>query len=830
MSRVPQPSSSRTPTKTATPARSRIASTLSANGAKTRAPASSTAKPGTPTKPARAKNAESEPSQTPLSIREQIALKRAEVKKAQSRVAAGDGGLEIDESPPTQKQEEQEDPLLRWSLREAIERGRSTGTVNLGSRSLPCIPSALYEIHLGITPDRLKLVPEEPVVPPADPQAPPKRGRRDAPAWFEAQDLQALKASNNEILELQHEISLFGSLKAIDFHKNKLTSLPDTIADLSVLTNLDLSYNALTSLPANLFSLPELSVLNLSHNKLTTLPFNAPFASGTPSAKQQTSTSFFLPTVTRATKPLPKLHTLDVSYNNLTASGIDLEIPTSLVKVDLSVTPLGLEDPRCKPLMQALGRLKGLKELRFENSEIGDEAVPPDAFPDEAPFPSLRVLDFGETRVTMEAITKAFVNVKQQLKFEHSNQEPPEGVIKISVGKKVIKELWELEIEQRARARRHQTHASGDLSGSTEDGSGAQPREVIKEDWEIEAEQGLLTEGGRRRARAEAAAAASAAASSPTPASAKAASIASLGADTPPPKIEQTRSPSPPAGFALSSPQYYNSATQSLTLPPSTPPSKAAGHARTFSLAVNSTPSLASVKDLVVPAPTLPLAVIAIQPFARTLRELVLVNRRMDRSFALPLLTAENMDDCGLLPVLEELDLEGCNLGDTVSTFRSASSSPTDFSLDSTSSQRSSEPILPLIARLFPSLRSVNLSYNNITSAALGADELNAVILASEEKNKAGLKHLRLRGNRITDVNGFQQVAEAFKGNRNVPSWKLDELDLRDNEISKLLPELGLLPLDVFLVDGNTFRVPQRRIWEREGTKGLLSWLRGRIE
>ena len=26
------------------------------------------------------------------------------------------------------------------------------------------------------------------------------------------------------------------------------------------------------------------------------------------------------------------------------------------------------------------------------------------------------------------------------------------------------------------------------------------------------------------------------------------------------------------------------------------------------------------------------------------------------------------------------------------------------------------------------------------------------------------------------------------------------------------------------------FRVPARRIWEREGTKGLLSWLRGRIE
>ena len=78
-------------------------------------------------------------------------------------------------------------------------------------------------------------------------------------------------------------------------------------------------------------------------------------------------------------------------------------------------------------------------------------------------------------------------------------------------------------------------------------------------------------------------------------------------------------------------------------------------------------------------------------------------------------------------------------------------------------------------------------------------------------------------------------------------------MDLRDNEIGKLPAELGLLPLEVFLVEGNTyvysplsyvrklelvltfpecgrFRIPPRRVWEREGTKGLLSWLRGRID
>ena len=86
----------------------------------------------------------------------------------------------------------------------------------------------------------------------------------------------------------------------------------------------------------------------------------------------------------------------------------------------------------------------------------------------------------------------------------------------------------------------------------------------------------------------------------------------------------------------------------------------------------------------------------------------------------------------------------------------------------------------------------------------------------------------------------------AAQRNKELPAWELEKLDLRDHEIGKLPPELGLLPLDVFLVCGNmwvpdynvicdevwfwhgmhnSFRVPQKRVWEREG-----SWLRGRIE
>lgn len=93
------------------------------------------------------------------------------------------------------------------------------GSMNISSRSLPCIPSALFEIHLGITPDPLRSVPSEPPIG-TNPEAstkPGRGGRGDGnPSWFEAQDLHIIKAWNNEITEIQPEISLFGSLKVID--------------------------------------------------------------------------------------------------------------------------------------------------------------------------------------------------------------------------------------------------------------------------------------------------------------------------------------------------------------------------------------------------------------------------------------------------------------------------------------------------------------------------------------------------------------------------------------------------------------------------------------
>ncbi|PPQ88886.1 hypothetical protein CVT25_009121 [Psilocybe cyanescens] len=845
MSRIPQPSSSRTSLKPpSTPGKSRIAAPSSPSAARTRT--ITTARSATPTKSkAVEKTPMVEDTPTPtLSIKEAIALKRAEAKKAQARIGGGggSGGLEdvgalADTLPDIKAPEEEEDLLGRMSVRDTIEQARSTGTLNLATRSLPCLPSALFEIHLGLNPDPLKSVPHEPVLP-ASESKPGRRGG-EKPAWFEAQDLTVLKAWNNDIQEIQHEISLFGSLKTIDLHKNKLSSLPNAFADLTSLTVLDLSHNSLTSLPDKLFALPQLSTLNVSYNLLTSLPFNAPFAGINPRSRpgQQSSGGFFTPQVVHATTSLPHLLVLDASHNKISADSIHDSIPVSLVKLDLSGNPLGPS----QNLLRNLAPLKKLKELKLQKATISDDSFPPNLLT-QPEFVSLRLLDISETQVTPDAAKLALKDLKQELDFDFSTEDPPDGVTRVLVGKQVLKEPWELEMERKASAKKAAAsqapladdwstpapppRASATASESASKTPPAQnkpapapakpkPKEVVKEAWEIEAEQGLLTEGGRRRARAAAAQAQAQAEASGS------ASERGAGSSSP----SQT---SPSSG--LSSAQYFTHNTQTLKLPASAPPTKAAGHARAFSMAAPSSSSFSPgassrTADLIVPTPTLPLSTIVAQPFAQSLRVLVLANRRMDRTFELPAFP-ENTSASGYLPNLEELDLEGCNLGDLVPVHRSSGSGAS--SETSSTPPRASELVIPTLSKLFPSLRTLNLSYNGLTDASLTSLALSELILTSPHRK--GLRHLRLRGNRISELDGFLDLAESFKGNREVPAWKMEELDLRDNEIGKLPPELGLLPLDVFLVDGNTFRVPQRRVWEREGTKGLLSWLRGRIE
>ncbi|KAK2459897.1 hypothetical protein APHAL10511_008097 [Amanita phalloides] len=812
--------SSRPSVRSTTPSKSRIPATA---GTPTKASSTSTKTkvpvPRSPVKPRAAvshnKPSETENSAPGLSIKEAIALRRAEAKKLQSKssntLSTSGGGLDDEPvaTPGTPAQDE--DSIGRLSLRQTIERARSTGSINIATRSLPCLPSALFELHLGITPEPLKSVLNEPPLPPpssTELRASARRGNNVA--WYEAQDLHVLKAWNNDIIEIQPEISLFGSLKTIDLHQNKIIALPESLGDLMSLTNLDLSQNELTSLPDNLFSLPELMNINVSHNRLTALPFNSPFM-GNGSTVRRVSTNFFSVAIERASSPLPRLHTLDASHNRINASAIHLRIPASLTKFDLSFNPLDDDgnNAACREFVETLGRLSKLTHLHMEQAGISNEALPA-SLSSSVIFPHLRLFDLAETKVTVDAVRAAFKGMKQTLDYNYTTEEPSIGVCRVITGKKMLKEAWEIEIENQTKPRSNRAEPIAELttpepsqpSATTFSPKEIVKKDVVKESWEIEADKGLLTEGGKRRARAVAAGEdQKALGHGNKPSSGSTTSAASSPSPTP----GQNQST-----FSLSSPKYYSEPTLTLTLPPCTP-SKAVGHSRAFSLATTPLVSPSATTDIAAPIPTLPLSVIVTQPFANSLRTLVLVNRRLDRCFALP---GGPMED-NLLPSLEELDLENCYLPDAVAVSRGSGS-------------RTNEPIIPLITKLFHNLQTLNLSYNALNGALQDTESLSALILA--RAGRRGLRHLRLGGNGIKDLDGLQGVASMFKGFREVPGWKLDELDIRDNNIEKLPPVLGLLPLDVFLVEGNLFRVPQRRVWEREGTKGLLSWLRSRIE
>jgi hypothetical protein len=91
--------------------------------------------PQTPSKSLRRLLPQDEPPvpKTPVNIREAIALKRAEAKKAEraSSSSRNGGALNdvagLEDAHPTKEEEEPVDELGRWSVKETIERARSTG-------------------------------------------------------------------------------------------------------------------------------------------------------------------------------------------------------------------------------------------------------------------------------------------------------------------------------------------------------------------------------------------------------------------------------------------------------------------------------------------------------------------------------------------------------------------------------------------------------------------------------------------------------------------------------------------------------------------------------
>ena len=543
-------------------------------------------------------------------------------------------------------------------------------------------------------------------------------------------------------------------------------SLPESIADLTSLINLDLSHNALTSLPPQFFALPSLSVLDISHNSLSALPFNMPFdpAKKIPAPIRRSSDFYSAPEVVRATRPLPRLTSLDASHNKIVASAIHSNgIPQDLKTFNLTYNPLD----NVVELLTSLSAVTQLVELRMSKCDIDDTSFPTSLLSSAAnarPFPKLAILDLEETRATKESVSAAFSVVAQTIDFEVSVDDPrtvPAGTLAVAVGKRIVREAWEIEADRQAQRLLEKRSAVNLRAASAASAAALPPPPpppqpvVAKEQWEIDAEQGLLSEGAQRRARIEAAQGAA------DDAAAEGSAASTTEAPTP---LDR----------------YWDAHSFTLTLPASTGRSVRPG-------------ARADTKEA-LPRATLPLTLIAPQSFADTLRVLELRGRRAEPAFVLPA-----GGDCGpLLPHLETLNLEGCALKDAVPGAEAAGGGT-----------------LRVLAQLFPSLRNLELAYNDLTGAALARETLEQLLFASEVDadgaRRAGLRRLCLCGNRIGELEGLRELALAVfgaaegdgDGDERRKRWTLEELDVRENSIAVLAGELGLLPLEIFLVDGN---------------------------
>lgn len=550
-----------------------------------------------------------------------------------------------------------------------------------------------------------------------------------------------------------------------------MTSLPDSFADLTSLINLDLSHNALTSLPSQFFSLPSLSLLDVSHNSLSALPFNMPFdPTTTVPAPNRRSSGFFTPSeIVRATRPLPRLISLDASHNKIISSAIHRDsLPQDLKTFSLMYNPLS----DVANLLTSLSALTQLVALRLSGCDIDDTSFPATLLSsaNRPTFPKLAVLDLEETRATQATVSSALSVLTQRVDFEASvtdERTVPTGILAVAVGKHIVREAWEIEADrfvQRLRERRSAVNLK-DTTVSESPPPPPLPQPIQKEQWEIDAEQGLLSEGAQRRARAEAAEAA--------------AQRAAEGSGT-------VVGPTATTAASHTTPmlgRYWDPHTLTLALPPSTGRSVRHGAG-------------ASGEEESLPRVTLPLALIITQPFAYTLRTLELRGRRAEPGIVLP---TSGDGSQHLLPRLDTLNLEGCALSDVVPGAELSDAGGT----------------LGVLARLFPSLRNLELAYNDFTGAALGRGVLEQLLFVGDGNNgrRVGLRRLVLCGNKIEELDGLRELARAVFGagadmaNTKAVDlcgkWTLEELDIRENSIAALPSELGLLPLDSFLVDGN---------------------------
>jgi Leucine-rich repeat (LRR) protein len=502
--------------------------------------------------------------------------------------------------------------------------------------------------------------------------------------------------------------------------------------------------------------------LNVSHNKLKTIPFEIKRA--VPSKKMD---SFFAPTAERATQPLPALKILHASHNQLKSNSLQLgHFPKDLVEFDLSHNDLGPSGN----LLNTLSTLGQLRTVKLTSCGLTDASFRAGSIH----FKSLQTLNLGENDgLTEDAVKNSLVERTLEIGPTDSGLR---GVLNVVIGKPgPAREAWEVEAEQRFRSRK----VSGNPKNTSTFNIGNEPvptktpatkstpappatsapktvrksEEPPKEAWELEAEQGLLTEGGKRRARAAAAAAAAAgSAISPKALTKDLAGLPLSG------NGNSSGSGEPPSLV-----QFYDGPHATLTLPKSQPQPRT--HNRSFSVITASGP--ANAMNFVASPPTLPLPSILSQAFANSIRVLIVSSRRMDSSITLPSTGVSS----AILPHLEELCMDNCNLASEV-----------PISTENGFNSSNKAPLLETIAALFPSLNTLELSYNDLTTLT----GLSTLLTPDAAKKRKGLKSLKLRGNHISSLEPLEELASVWRDGPGIEGWRGEEIDLRDNEIGRV--------------------------------------------
>jgi Leucine-rich repeat (LRR) protein len=528
-------------------------------------------------------------------------------------------------------------------------------------------------------------------------------------------------------------------------------------------------------LPGGIASFPQLATLNVSHNKLQYIPFQINNAT----SSRSRSEGFFASTLERATVPLPALKTLLASHNQFSMESFQLShIPREIVELDLShnqLSPIG-------PLFSHLSALGHLQKLRLNSCGIKTESFPSSL----SKLSAIKLLDLGENEELSEDTVRHALG-EREIEIGHANHPFTTGALQVIFGKPApAREAWEVEAENRVRLRKKSTTGTATSAdnpftiGKQDIPPLPSPKrtptaalkvkieEPAKEAWELEAEQGLLTEGGRRRARA----AAAAAAASPTlSATRSVVDLSSPVASLPPVnEMKNVSLGSPPRGTS-STPslvQFYDGPHCTLTLPRSQP--QARTHNRSFSVA--STPLSANTSDLVVPQPMMPLPTILSQSFANSIKVLILSNRRLDSSIVLP----SSRLSSPLLPNLDELSLDNCNLHSQVPIL-----------VEGGSLSPGKEPLIDVVAALFPSLSTLDLSYNLLTTVS----GIAVLMTPDPERKRKGLTTLRLRGNRLSSLDPLEELGATWRSGGGIGGWRGEEIDLRDNEIGKVSGERG---------------------------------------